>query len=94
MEKWEYLTTFLQANAESEAYQRAVKLGQVPKNVSKYAVQATIPALNALGADGWELVHMEPIQAVGKSGDVGFGTTSISGFNWSNTYFCVFKRKI
>ena len=94
MEKWEYLTTFIQANAENEAYQRAVSLRQAPEDVPKYAVQATIPALNDFGSDGWELVHMEPIQAVGKNGDVGFGTTSMSGFNWSHTYFCVFKRKI
>jgi hypothetical protein len=46
-----------------------------------------------LGAEGWELVHMEPVGGVGKKGDVsfirGYGSMTV----WSNAYFCVFKRR-
>jgi hypothetical protein len=53
------------------------------------------PILNKLGEDGWELVHMEPVSAVGSNGDVGFQHGGSASFTtWSNVYFCVFKRKI
>jgi hypothetical protein len=51
-----------------------------------------IPELNSLGDQGWEMVHMEPIGAVGKKGDVGFIAGDAMA-RWSNSYFCVFKRQ-
>ena len=48
-----------------------------------------IPELNTLGEQGWELVHMQPLERVGKTGDVRMG----DGGNWTNVYFCVFKRR-
>jgi hypothetical protein len=47
-----------------------------------------IPQLNKLGKEGWELVHMEPVPRVGGKEDVQFDQ-----YSWSNTYFCVFKRR-
>jgi hypothetical protein len=54
----------------------------------RYAVEAALQRLDELGAQGWELVHMEPVD-LGENGDIRTG----GGF-WTNTYFCVFKRLI
>ncbi len=91
-EKWEYLTRFLWASSDNEGameYFFDTWPGEKPK---KYAPETMIPELNELGIRGWELVHMQPVGAVGKNRDVGF----IAGdaiARWSNSYFCVFKRK-
>jgi hypothetical protein len=64
--------------------------GEKPR---KYEPETMIPELNALGKQGWELVHMQPIGAVGKNRDVGFVAGEAMP-RWSNSYFCVFKRRI
>jgi hypothetical protein len=89
-EQWQYYTTFLYADAER---QRDFLEGRWPSGqLPKYAAESMIPELDELGAEGWELVHMEPVGGVGKKGDVsftrGYGTMTV----WSNAYFCVFKR--
>ena len=49
-----------------------------------------IPQLNALGEQGWELLHMQPVWA-GDKRDLMI--TDTSGMRtWTSTYFCVFKR--
>jgi hypothetical protein len=91
-DKWEYLTRFMYANTGNEGameYYFDTFPGNKPK---KYAPETMIPEMDELGNQGWELVHMQPIGAVGKNHDVGF----IAGDampRWSNSYFCVFKRK-
>jgi hypothetical protein len=89
MEQWEYLPTFIEANAKSQESKDFLKT-QNPdvKKPPRYMVEAMMPQLNELGAQGWELVHMEPVAGVGKKGDVLF-----ADHKWSNTYFCVFKRR-
>jgi hypothetical protein len=90
-EKWQYYTTFLYADAES---QRDFLQGRWPDwQPPKYTPESMIPELDELGADGWELVHMEPVGGVGKRGDVSFTRGYGSMTVWSNTYFCVFKRR-
>jgi hypothetical protein len=88
MQTWEYLTTFVEAEAEREmAYlmeTRSWKEG-VPRNTP----EAMIPQLNAFGTQGWELVHMEPV-FVGRNADV--ITMGDATNRWTSTYFCVFKR--
>jgi hypothetical protein len=90
MDQWEYMPLFIEANArekETKTYLKEKMPDQ--KRFPKYMAQAMMPELNELGAQGWELVHMEPVADVGKKGDV-----LVSGsFRWSNTYFCVFKRR-
>ncbi|MBC7872223.1 MAG: hypothetical protein H7Y09_15370 [Chitinophagaceae bacterium] len=88
MEKWEYLTKFCEASARSKETKRFIKENFAVKKPPVYTPEAMIPELNALGEDGWELIHMEPVPKVGKKGDILFN----SGFRWSNVYFCVFKR--
>jgi hypothetical protein len=86
--QWDYFTTFIEANANTKELQAYLKQAMPDvKNPPRYSPQAMMPELNNLGEQGWELVHMEPVAAVGKKGDVRFD----SG-RWSNMYFCVFKR--
>ena len=70
VERWEYHTTLLHADAEQR---RDFLEGRWPDwRAPKYAAESMIPDLDQLGADGWELVHMEPVGGVGKHGDVSF----------------------
>ncbi len=91
MEKWEYLTRFVEADAKSKDSAAFLKQYRPTwKNPPSFTPEAMMPELDALGDQGWELVHMEPVAKVGKKGDVYFqGGDS----EWSNTYFCVFKRR-
>lgn len=94
MEKWEYLPKFIQADASDKTMRQYVK-ANAPKTDSKkkpprYTPEAMMPELNELGDQGWELVHMEPVANVGNKGDVLFEGNMRQ---WSNTYFCVFKRR-
>lgn len=49
------------------------------------------PQLVALGDQGWELVHIQPVHKGDNADmlieDAGTGTRA-----WSNAYFCMFKR--
>jgi hypothetical protein len=61
---------------------------------SKYSCQALVPELNRWGKEGWELIHIEPVQ-VGKNGDIMVEATGASPQEfWSAAYFCVFKRSV
>jgi len=90
MDEWEYLPTFIKANVKSKDTKAFLK-EQLPdvKKPPRYVAESMMPELDELGSQGWELVHMEPVADVGKKGDVLFDG---GGRQWSNTYFCVFKR--
>lgn len=90
MEKWEYWPTYLEARANKTEIKEFLK-AKVPdlQKPAKFMVESVMPQLNEMGAQGWELVHMEPVPALGKRGDVLLGSRE-----WSNVYFCVFKRLI
>jgi hypothetical protein len=85
-ERWEYYTEFVEAEVAYQPEALAQKFPGVA--LSKYAIQATLPRLNQLGEQGWELLHMEPLY-VGKNQDVRFSDPSGS---YTHTYFCVLKR--
>ena len=90
-EKWEYLTCFMYASVENKGAREHIRLNWPGWEPAKYSPETMIPELNELGEQGWELVHMQPVGAVGKKDDVGF----IAGdaiARWSNSYYCVFKR--
>lgn len=92
MEQWEYLTTFVQADAKNKTAGEFLKrLRPEWKKPPQFTPEAMMPELDTLGAQGWELVHMEPVAKVGKKGNIFFAGGG--GSNWSNTYFCVFKRR-
>lgn len=89
MEKWEYLTRFVNADAKSNEAKAFLKQYRPNwKNPPVYTPESMMPELDSLGDQGWELVHMEPVAKAGKKGDVYFGDGE-----WSSTYFCVFKRR-
>jgi hypothetical protein len=91
MEKWEYLTRFVQADIKNPGVKEFFQQYRPNwKNPPQYTPETMMPELDELGNQGWELVHMEPVARAGKKGDVLF--TGGSG-EWSNTYFCVFKRR-
>jgi hypothetical protein len=88
MQPWEYRTLFVQAEAEREmAY--LMETHSWKEGIPRNTPEAMIPQLNALGAEGWELVHMQPV-FVGRNADVIM--TGDNTNRWTSTYFCVFKR--
>ena len=69
MQGWEYLTEILYADIENKGFAESLRDAELRiKNPPKYAVQSTIPRLNYMGEQGWELVHMEPVPGVGSGG--------------------------
>jgi hypothetical protein len=88
MEQWEYLTTFLEAKTKDKTTQEMIKK-RFNKKPRAYSPESMIPELDKLGAEGWEIVHMEPVARVGGKEDVLFD----AAYRWSNRYFCVLKRR-
>jgi hypothetical protein len=88
MDRWEYFTTFLEAQMErvDMAGEAMIPPGEHPR----FSPYALLPELNRLGDKGWELVHMEPV-IVGRNHDVMVQPNNMT--YWTNTYFCVFKRQ-
>jgi len=93
LEKWEYFCTFVKAHIDNEWAREYIK-EQLPSwsNIPKFSPATMNPYLNSLGDDGWELVHMQPVGLWEDEGAVQI-TGSGSVGTWTNTYFCVFKRK-
>lgn len=89
-DRWEYLTKFCEARVSDKERRTFLKKQLEVRRPPVFTPESMIPELNALGDDGWELVHMEPVARVGSKGDVLFDG---SGTHWSNVYFCVFKRR-
>ncbi|XWX02632.1 hypothetical protein VZO05_08935 [Aggregatilineales bacterium SYSU G02658] len=87
MEQWEYLTLMLRARVRNRATREYVQQ-RFNKKPKPYSPESMIPELDKLGAEGWELVHMQPIARVGGKEDV-----QVSGSDWTSSYFCVFKRR-
>ena len=88
--QWEYYTAFLQAEAQYEL-PFLEELRDWKEGIPQYTPEALMPKLNSFGEQGWELVHMQPVQ-VGSRADVLLFDNSGSRV-WSYTYFCVFKRQ-
>ncbi|HLI70742.1 MAG TPA: hypothetical protein VKV19_13365 [Ktedonobacteraceae bacterium] len=85
--QWEHYIEYIAADARKPQVKDFLTLYFHGERVPKYVAQATIPRLNELGAQGWELVHMQPV-FLGSNGEV---TSTGSG---TNIYFCVFKRPV
>lgn len=88
MDKWEYFTTLIEANMHKEEVTSSDEIP--PGDHPKYSPHALIPELNAFGAKGWELIHMEPV-SVGRNHDVVL--PDAQSMRWGRHYLCVFKRK-
>ena len=89
MQQWEYFTEFVYASVDAPGWEKYRRDNMPDFKPSKYSPRKMIPHLNNGGEDGWELVTMQPVADVGDKGDVRFpGQTG----NWSNAYFCAWKR--
>ncbi len=89
-QKWQYMTTFVRA--EAEPVMDFLKEGWDWKSgVPRNTPEAMIPRLDALGEQGWELVHMQPV-VVGSNADVLTVDSGRGMASWTSHYFCVFKR--
>jgi len=92
-ERWEYTILMLAADpSKQQAFFDQYAPGQ---QVLPYDYRALIPQLDALGADGWELVTLVPAE-MGDNGDffIGGGGGQYGGKIWSYTYLCTFKRRV
>lgn len=87
MDQWEYISTFLTAEAKEKNLKEWIET-HFDKKARRFSPEAMIPNLNKFGADGWELMHIEPVSKVGRNEKV-----QDDPYAWSNTYFCVFKRR-
>lgn len=90
MNEWEYLTTYIKANARPKETRQFLRQLRPKWRPPVFTPEALMPELNKLGKEGWELMHIEPVAAVGKKGDILFDGEARK---WSNVYFCVFKRR-
>ena len=92
---WEYMTKFIFADIENKGAKEYIS-----KNYSnwsyipKFTPVSLVPVLNSHGADGWELIHIEPVRMVGKNHDIFYHSGTTNNTQWSNAYFCAFKRKV
>jgi hypothetical protein len=92
-ETWEYTSVFVHANIDNDGAREYIK-SRWPewKGPKKYSPETLIPELDRFGMDGWELVSMEPV-VVGDHHDIAFMAGLNTTTQWSNIYFCAFKRK-
>lgn len=87
MDRWEYMTLFIEAKAENVRDHLAeLDVENPPRNTPL----SMMPQLNALGNKGWELIHMEPV-IVGRNHDILLH--SADHRCWTSNYFAVLKRK-
>ncbi len=93
MEKWEYMANTVYADTESAGVKEALKARWPHFEPLRYSPVALVPLMDRWGEEGWELVHMEPVADLGRTGNVGFPMGGMGGMRWSNYYFCVLKRR-
>ncbi len=88
MDRWEYHATLLYADSDrADAFLAERFPGWKP---DKHSPEALIPALNAFGAEGWELVSIEPVYP-GLHSDIAHGSGQAQ---WSAWYLCAFRRRL
>lgn len=90
MQRWEYLTVILEANAEREDYFLR-QYRDWKERIPDFTVEALLPRLNAIGEQGWELVSLTPY-TVGNRGDILTHDNGSGGRVWTSKYLGVFKR--
>lgn len=86
--QWEHYIEYITADVRTPQARDALASYFPGQRPPAYAVQSILPRLNQLGALGWELVHLEPVE-VGVNGDIRLGGETA---HWTNVYLCAFKR--
>jgi len=90
VEQWEYHTEIIRAHIDNPGVREALSRRWPTFKPSKFSPETMVPHLDQWGAEGWELVHMEPVAGTGSNMDIHFTGQAPS---YSNEYFCVFKRR-
>lgn len=94
MERWEYLTEIVHADVEAEGVREYLKQRWPQWDPPRYTPEALLPWLNRRGAEGWELVQLQPV-LVKPGGDIEFRTGESGWFAPNtNAYLCAFKRRL
>jgi hypothetical protein len=94
MTQWEYLTRVFVLDKEDEVaidYIQSEYPDRDWKELPKYDVLTLEAWLNKCGEEGWELVRLEAVDALGKKGDVGMVYPDAYPA-YRHRYLCVFKR--
>lgn len=65
--QWEHHIEYIAADTHTPQARDALASYYPGQRPPMYAIQAILPRLNQLGALGWELVHLEPVE-VGVNG--------------------------
>lgn len=86
--RWEYHLEYIRTSTNDPQTRDYLTTYYPKRDFPKYAAHAALKRLDELGTQGWELVHMEPVD-LGRNGDVRIGGEQVY---WTNIYFCVFKR--
>ena len=95
MTQWQYLVRVFQYDRDAEEvveYVTREYSEETWKEMLEYDPLTLEAWLNKYGEEGWELVKIEGINAVGKKGDLGM-VYPPSLPNWIHHYLCVFKRR-
>ena len=85
MERWEYTTTILAADINTDDVRATIDDLFRGRRSPKPTPEILIPLLNAFGEDGWELVSLEPIVVADDRRVIASSST--------NLYLAVFKRR-
>lgn len=92
MPQWEYLSLYLDAEVTGREKELAALFPG--EKFGAYTPRALVPQLNALGAQGWELISCFPY-SVGSTADILTHRTSpTNNSTWTHAYLCVFKRPL
>lgn len=91
MQKWEYRTGLLWADVNDSIEVREYMLTTASDAEPKYSPLALGYYLDRAGAEGWELVSIQPVYA-GKNQDIAHGGDGVN--HWSNCYFVALKRPV
>lgn len=89
MDKWEYLTCFLRADAKHQEDELKKRFPNI--EFHRHTPLALIQPLNALGAEGWELIGT-PMPVRTSADDTVFVSTA--GSTYTNVFLCAFRRRV
>jgi hypothetical protein len=91
LQRYEYRTRVYDSNLPDDEAQQYVESLYPDHTMRKFDFMKVEAFLNTWGEKGWELVHMELVNAIGENGDL--GVRSIESANsWRRVFFCVFRR--
>ena len=89
MERWEYLSTILEADADDGDVRDYMERYWHGEKRPRHSPEALVPALDELGEQGWELVSLQAV-LLGRNHDIDWNHASSL---FSHTYMAAFKRR-